>query len=111
MYEQLERSERGHEVTNFAPGTLVLLKAPTEILTAPLHTGMIGEVKDSSKFNAEIPVGEVAVEFPNTLSNSYTGLWKIHTDYLVPLGDSGILSEEDAEDNPYKVRVPSEVAV
>lgn len=98
-------------MSNFAPGTLVLLIASTEILTAPLHSGMIGEVKDSSKFNVEVAVGDVVVEFPNTQSEGYTGWWKVPISYLIPLGDSGLLSDEAAEDNPYKVKVPDESTV
>lgn len=96
-------------MSKFEVGTLVLLKAPTEILTAPLRIGMIGEVKDSSKFLAEIPVGEVMVEFPNAPSGGHTGCWRIATSWLVPLGGSDLLSDEDKVDNPYKVKVPETI--
>ena len=98
-------------MNKFPPGTLALLIASNEILTSPLHSGMIGEVKDSSKYNAEVAVGDVMIEFPTAKSEGFTGWWRIATRYLVPLGGSGIVGDEDAKDNPYLVEKLEEANV
>jgi hypothetical protein len=74
-------------MNKFSAGTLVMIKAPNESLTAPLYTGMIGEVKDSQIINNEIPINHVAVDFPSTRSKGWTGWWIFDTAYLVPISD------------------------
>lgn len=83
-------------------GTLVMLNMPAHMPRAEglPPNGAIGEVVEVDAWlQAEIPVGNVAVDFPRNPSNSTSKLWNVWVKWLIPISDPDI-EIEDYEDCP-----------
>ena len=90
-------------MNNHSVGKLVMLAVPEGALRSQrVPNGAVGEIVDAGIAMCDVGIGEVAVFFERNKSNTITGYWSIPTPWLKPLGDDGLLSDEDKLDNPCK---------
>lgn len=92
-------------MSNFNPGTLVLLCPPASVeRNTKVPLGAIGEILDDTLWRSMMDANTVIVDFPNHPCEASLPWWVVPVEWLKPLGGDDLLADEDKLDNPYKVK-------